>query len=92
MPGHWRGLHNRQFVLIVFENLKKKYFVEVNKTVGSFNNWNTIQLSHKSTPHDKFDEIHELVLDGIGDNMDSLVQYGKYGTINSTDTATKLFM
>ena len=34
MPGHWRGLHNRQFCLIFFKNLKKKDFVEVNKTVG----------------------------------------------------------
>ena len=34
MLVHWRGLHNRQFCLTFFKNLKKKYFVEVNKTVG----------------------------------------------------------
>ena len=37
--------------------------------LGSFNNWNIIQLSHKSTPSDAFDEIHQVVLDGISDNM-----------------------
>ena len=41
--------------------------------LGSFNNWNIIQLSHKSNPSDAFDEIHEVFLDGISDNMASLV-------------------
>ena len=40
---------------------------------GPFNNCNIIQLSHKSTPYDVFDEIHQGVLDGISDNMASLV-------------------
>ena len=39
----------------------------------SFNNWNIIQLSQKSTPYDPFDEIHQVVIDGISDNMSSLV-------------------
>ena len=26
--------------------------------LGRFNNWNMIQLSHKSTPYDAYDEIH----------------------------------
>ena len=59
--------------------------------MGSFNNWNTIQLSHRSTPYDKFDEIHQVFFDGIGDNMASLVQYGKYGIINTIGTATNGF-
>ena len=33
--------------------------------LGTFNNWNVIQLSQKSTPYDAFDEIHQVVLDGI---------------------------
>ena len=36
--------------------------------LGQFNNWNTIQLSQKSTPSDEFDEINLVVLDGISDN------------------------
>ena len=32
MPGHWLGLHNRQF-FNCFQNFEEKYFVEVNKTV-----------------------------------------------------------
>ena len=35
----------------------------------AFNNWNIIQLSHKSNPYDTFDEIHQVVIYGIRDNM-----------------------
>ena len=48
-------------------------------------------MLHKSTPYDAFDEIYQVVLDGISDNMDSLVQYGKYCAINKTDTTTNQF-
>ena len=37
--------------------------------LGSFNNWNIIQLSHNSTPYDSFDEINQVVFDGISYNM-----------------------
>ena len=36
--------------------------------LGSFNNWNIIQLSQKSTPYDAFDEKHQVILGGISDN------------------------
>ena len=52
---------------------------------------NIIQLSQKSTPSDTFDEIHQVVLDGISDNMASLFESGKYGAINTTDTTTNGF-
>ena len=32
-------------------------------------------------------KIHKVVLDGISDNMFLLVQYVKYGAINTTDTS-----
>ena len=48
-------------------------------------------MSHKSTPYDAFDEIHNVVLDRISDNMTSLVESGKYGEINTTDTTTNGF-
>ena len=48
-------------------------------------------MSHKSTPSDAFDEIHQVVPDGIIDNMASLVESGKYGAINRIDTTTKVF-
>ena len=35
--------------------------------------------------------MHQVVLDGIIDNMASLVESGKYGSINTTDTATNGF-
>ena len=59
--------------------------------LGSFNNVNTIQLSHNSTPSDAFNEIHQVVLDGISDNMALLVASGKYGAINTTETTTNGF-
>ena len=59
--------------------------------LGAFKNWNIIQLSSKSTSSDTFDEIHQVVLDGISDNMASLVESGKYGAINTTDTSTDSF-
>ena len=37
--------------------------------LGAFNNWNIIELSSKSTSSETFDEIHQVVLDGISDNM-----------------------
>ena len=56
--------------------------------LGSFRNWNIIQLSQKSTPSDAFDEIHQVVLHGISDNMASLVESVKYVDISTTDMAT----
>ena len=49
-----------------------------------FNNWNIIKFPRKFTTYEEFEEIHQVLLDDISDNMDSLVQYGKYGTINTT--------
>ena len=48
-------------------------------------------MSSKSTSSETFDEIHQVVLDGISDNMASLVESGKYGAINTTDTSTNGF-
>ena len=59
--------------------------------LGAFNNWNIIQLSSNSTSSDTFDEIHQVVLESISDNMASLVELGKYGAINTTDTSTNGF-
>ena len=33
--------------------------------LGSFNNWNSIKMSHKSTKSGAFEGIHQVVLDGI---------------------------
>ena len=48
-------------------------------------------MSSKSTSSDTFDEIHQVVLDGISYNMALLVESGKYGSINTTDTSTNGF-
>ena len=59
--------------------------------LGPFENWNVILLSHKLTPYGAFDEIHQVVLDGISYNIPSLVTSVKYEAINRTDIATKCF-
>ena len=48
-------------------------------------------MSQKSTPYDAFDKIQEVVLDGISDNMDSLVESGNYVAIKTTHTTTNEF-
>ena len=47
-------------------------------------------MSQKSTLSDTFDEIHQVVLDGISYNMASLVESVKYGSIKTTDTTTNV--
>ena len=51
--------------------------------LGSYNNWNIIDLKSKSIPFEVFDEIHKVVLDEISENMASLVQSGMYGAVNT---------
>ena len=57
--------------------------------LGPYKNWNIIHLTPKSIPSEAFDEIHQVVLDGISENMASLVQSGIYVAINTDDTAKK---
>ena len=59
--------------------------------LGSFKNCNIIQLSQNSAPSEAFDEMHQVVLDGISDNMASLFESVKYGDISTTDTTTNGF-
>ena len=75
---------------------KKARYQPVNDCIywpvlGSYNNWNIIHLTPKSTPYEAIYDIHEVVLDSISDNMASLVQPGKYGVINTSDTTTNAF-
>ena len=59
--------------------------------LGSYNNWNIINLTTKSIPFEAFDEIHKVVLDGISENMASSVQSGMYGAINTYETTKNGF-
>ena len=56
--------------------------------MGSYNNWNIIRLTPKSTTVESFDDIHQVFLDGMSNNMASLVQSCKYDVINTDDTTT----
>ena len=57
----------------------------------SYNNWNIIELTSKSTPFQAFDETHQIILDNIIDNMASLVQSIIYDDINTDDTTKNGF-
>ena len=59
--------------------------------LGPYNNWNIIHLTPKSIPSEAFDDIHQVVIDGISENMASLVQVVMYGTINIDYTKTNGF-
>ena len=48
-------------------------------------------MSSKSTSSETVDEIHQVVLDGISDNMASLIESGKFGAINTTYKSTNGF-
>ena len=48
-------------------------------------------MSSDSTSSETFDEIHQVVLDGIIDNMASLVESVIYRAINTIDTSTNRF-
>ena len=53
--------------------------------MGPYNNWTIIELTPKSIPSEASDEIHQVVLDGISENMASLVQSGMYGAFKTAD-------
>ena len=56
--------------------------------LGSYNSWNIIEVTPKSTTYDAFDEINHAVFDRISENMASLVQSSMYGVSNKHDTTT----
>ena len=56
--------------------------------LGTYKNWNIINLKPKSIPSEAFDKIHQVVLDIISESMASLVQLDMYGAINTNDTTT----
>ena len=61
--------------------------------MGSYNNWNIIEITPKSTTFEAFYDIHQVVLDIISDDMASLAHSGMYGSINTYDTtANRLYI
>ena len=54
----------------------------------SFNNWNIILFTNKTTSSEDFDAVHKSLIDGISENMDYLVQLGKYSDTNAADPTT----
>ena len=56
--------------------------------LGSFNNWNIIQFNNKRTPIEYFDALHKVFLDGISDNIASLLQLDQYDATNESYPTT----
>ena len=56
--------------------------------LGSFNNSKVLKLYRKATSSEEIDKIHQVVIDGISDNMYALVKTDKYGAINTIDKNT----
>ena len=54
--------------------------------LGVFNNYDVIAFPNKNTTTEEFDEINQVFLEDINDNMVSMVQSGKYGATNTTNT------
>ena len=56
--------------------------------LGYFNTRNMIKFTNKGISSEYFNKTHKIALDGISDNIHSLEQTVKYGTMNITDTKT----
>ena len=54
--------------------------------LGSFNNWNIIKFPHKITTSESFEDIIQIIVDGISENNSLLVKYIQHGVIYKTDT------
>ena len=59
--------------------------------LGSYKNWNIIELTPRSITFEAFDDIHKVFLDGISEDMASLVQSGIYGANNTAKNTTNAF-
>ena len=56
--------------------------------LGSINNCNTIHLTNKTKSSQYFGVVHKVVVDGISENMASLLQLLKYSAIDAADPTT----
>ena len=67
------SIMEKPWIYGIFPTKQARYQPVTNCTywpvMGSYNNWNIIDLTPKSTPFEAFYEIHQVVLDGISDNM-----------------------
>ena len=59
--------------------------------LGSYNNWNIIELTPKPITFEAFDDIHQVVLDRISENMASLVKSGMYDVTTTDDIKSNGF-
>ena len=83
---------DKHLISVILSNKHARYQPVTNCTyspvLGSYNNWNIIHITPKSTPFEAFYEIHKVVIDRISENMASLFQSGMCGSINTDDITT----
>ena len=86
-------LTNLGFLVYLKKQARYQLFTDFTywQFLGSYNNFNIIHLTPKSTSFEAFDEINQVVIDGISENMPSLVQSSMYGVINTDETTTNEF-
>ena len=82
---------------LIFQSNKQALFQHVTNctywpVLVSYNNCNIIYLTPKATYFEAFDEVHKVVLDRISENVDSLVQSGMYGALNTDETKNNYSM
>ena len=57
----------------------------------TLNNCNITNFTNKTTPSEDLDDFYKVLLDGIIDNIESLVQYGNYYDINMANITTIIY-
>ena len=91
----YKSMIDRPWIFSISSDKQERYKPVTKCTywslLGSFSNWNIIELSQKSTSSYPFDKIHQVVLGVISDNMASSVESLTYGAINTTETSNNGF-
>ena len=49
--------------------------------LGDFNNWAIVEFANKGTDNTTFEEINEIIVDGLAMNMAPLIKPGNFGAI-----------
>ena len=51
----------------------------------TYNKWKTVNFNNKYTSSEQLNDIHKVVLDAISNNMDALIDIGRFIAISTTD-------
>ena len=54
--------------------------------IGSFNEWKPVTFDNSSTTEEEFDDINQVIIDGISYKIWSFVTRGYFGTVSNDNT------